>query len=188
MDNRLVGLLHHYSAGSPFYLVQLLRRFNGQCVAGNLFGIVEDDVLPCFTSVEPYMSPDGKIEMDAIGAGDSKWVVVVKWKGKSAGRKELKALAAKTTGMSVKLWYVAKSGFTTEAREYAADAGIMLSGEAELQQIAALVLYRLLIRRLQSAILKPEMRKILELEEKHFGKGRQEQIKSLCGVSFLSGN
>ena len=28
LDNRLAGLLHHYSAGSPFYLVQLLRRLN----------------------------------------------------------------------------------------------------------------------------------------------------------------
>jgi hypothetical protein len=28
LDNRLVDLLHHYSTGSPFYLVQLLRRLN----------------------------------------------------------------------------------------------------------------------------------------------------------------
>ena len=97
------------------------------------------DVLPCFSSVEPYMSSDGTIEIDAIGAGDSAWAVEVKWKGKSAGRKELEAFTGKITGMSVKFWYVSKSGFTTEARKYAADAGIMLSNEAELQELATLL-------------------------------------------------
>ena len=117
----------------------MMRLFNDQQVAGNIFGIAEEVILPCFSSVEPYMSPDGKIEIDAIGAGDSAWAVEVKWKGKSAGRKELEAFTGKTTGMSVKFWYVAKSGFTTEARKYAADAGIMLSGEAELQELATLL-------------------------------------------------
>jgi len=117
----------------------MMRLFNGQHVAGNILGIAEEVVLPCFSSVEPYMSSDGTIEIDAIGAGDSAWVVEIKWKGKRAGLKELEAFKGKITGMSVKLWYVSKAGFTTEARKYAADAGIMLSGEAELQELAALL-------------------------------------------------
>ena len=117
----------------------MMRVFDGQHVAGNLFGVAGEVVLPCFNSVEPYKSSDGKTEIDAIGAGDSAWAVEVKWKGKSAGRKELEVFTGKTNGMSVKFWYVAKRGFTAEARKYAADVGIMLSSEAELQQLAELL-------------------------------------------------
>lgn len=41
----------------------------------------------------------------------------------------------KTKAMSAKLWYVAKAGFTAEARAHAGATGIMLSGEDELQRL-----------------------------------------------------
>ena len=116
-----------------------MRLFAGQQVSGNHFGVAEDVLLPCFSKVEPYTSPDGRVEIDAIGVGESPWAVEVKWKGKAVGRKELEAFVGKTVTMPAKRWYVSKAGFTAEAREYAADVGVMLSGEAELQRLGKML-------------------------------------------------
>ena len=117
----------------------VMRRFAGQQVPGDLFGVAADVHLACFSKVEPYTSPDGRVEIDAIGAGESPWAVEVKWKGKAVGRKELEAFVGKTVTMPAKRWYVSKAGFTAGAREYAADVGIMLSGEAELQTLGEML-------------------------------------------------
>jgi DNA-binding MarR family transcriptional regulator len=117
----------------------LMRRFAGQLVAGELFGVGGEVQLPCFSIVDSYISADGTVEIDAIGKGETPWGVEVKWKGKATGRKELEALVGKTGAMSLKLWYVSKAGFTAGAREYATDAGILLSGEADLQRLGAMV-------------------------------------------------
>jgi len=113
----------------------LMRRFSGQRVDGTIFGCANEVELPCFSEVKPYTSPDGRIEIDAIGEGKTSWAVEVKWKGKAIGRKELEAFMRKTKAMPVKLWYVAKAGFTAEAKTYAGANGIMLSGEDELQRL-----------------------------------------------------
>ena len=117
----------------------LLRRFAGQRVAGEIFGIAGEMGLPGFSKVEPYRSPDGRVEIDAMAEGENPWAVEVKWKGKAVGRKELEAFMAKIAGMSVTPWYVSKAGFTAEAREYAGGAGIMLSSEAELRRLEELL-------------------------------------------------
>ena len=114
----------------------LMRQFAGQRVDGTIFGCANEVELPCFSEVKPYTSLDGSIEIDAIGEGKIPWAVEVKWKGKAIGRKELDAFMRKTKEMSViKLWYVAKAGFTAEAKTYAGANGIMLSGEDELQRL-----------------------------------------------------
>ena len=41
------------------------------------------------------MSPDGQVEIDAIGEGPETWVVEVKWRSKRAGIKELRKLLQK---------------------------------------------------------------------------------------------
>jgi hypothetical protein len=113
-----------------------MRRFAGQKVDGTIFGCDNKVVLPYFSEVKAYTSPDGKIEIDAIGDGEIPWAVEVKWKGKAIGKKELDAFMRKTKSMSVmKLWYVAKAGFTAEAIAYAGVNGIMLSGDDELQRL-----------------------------------------------------
>ncbi|MEI6313679.1 MAG: AAA family ATPase [Syntrophus sp. (in: bacteria)] len=113
----------------------LMRRFAGQQVEGTIFGCDNEVVLPCFSEVKAYTSPDGRIEIDAIGEGKTPWAVEVKWKGKAIGKKEIVAFMGKTKSMSVNLWYVAKAGFTAEARAYAGANGIMLSGEDGLQRL-----------------------------------------------------
>lgn len=56
-DNRISGLLHHYSAGSPFYLVQLLRRLN--LFAGRGEPLTENLIKRAF--VAETLSPGGMI-------------------------------------------------------------------------------------------------------------------------------
>jgi predicted transcriptional regulator len=56
-DNRHVGLLHHYSAGNPFYLVQLLRRLN--LFAGRGESLTENLIKRAF--VAETLSPGGLI-------------------------------------------------------------------------------------------------------------------------------
>ena len=57
MDNRLAGLLHHFSAGNPFDLVQLLRRLNLFAGRGEL--LTENLVKRAF--VAETLSPGGLI-------------------------------------------------------------------------------------------------------------------------------
>ena len=114
----------------------LMRRFAGQQVDGSIFGCDDKVVLPCFREVKTYKSPDGRIEIDALGEGETPWAVEVKWKSKAIGKKELEMFRQKAASMSIERWYVAKSGFTAEARAYAEAEGIMLSGEGELQRLA----------------------------------------------------
>ena len=113
----------------------LMRHFAGQRLDGTIFGCDSEVVLPLFNEVKTYTSPDGRIEIDAIGEGKTPWAVEVKWKGKAIGRKELEAFMRKTKDMTAQLWYLAKAGFTAEAKACAGANGIMLSGEAELQRL-----------------------------------------------------
>jgi hypothetical protein len=56
-DSRLAGLLHHFSAGNPFYLVQLLRRLN--LFAGRGESLTENLIKRAF--VAETLSPGGLI-------------------------------------------------------------------------------------------------------------------------------
>ena len=117
------------------YVRGILRRFAGQRITGSLFGIADEILLPCFSKVIAYRSSDGRIEIDALCEGSETWAVEVKWKEKSAGRKELESFMGKSVGITTKNWYVAKRGFTVDARKYAASYGIMLSDADQLQEI-----------------------------------------------------
>lgn len=49
---------------------ELLRRLAGRTVDGALFGQQEPVQVPDFTRVEPYLSPDGQVELDALAEND----------------------------------------------------------------------------------------------------------------------
>lgn len=80
--------------------------------------------LPQIVSVDSYRSPDGQVELDAVArtAAGGTWVVEVKWGGRQAGRRELERLQAKAEAAqlqtNVTFWYVSRSGFSQEARNY----------------------------------------------------------------------
>ncbi len=58
---------------------------------GEVFHAQSEVTLPVFR-VKDDISPDGQIELDAIGEGHERWVVEVKWRNKRTGSKELEKL------------------------------------------------------------------------------------------------
>ena len=115
---------------------ELLRNLAGQTVDGALLGQAGTLPIPDFTRVEPYRSPDGRIEVDALaeaGQGDGeRWVVEVKWRQKRVGQGELEQLVERAEQLQARPWCISQAGFTPEAEVYAADHGILVSDASDL--------------------------------------------------------
>ena len=119
---------------------ELLRRLAGRKVDGALLGTSGPIQLPTFVRVEPYRSPDGQIQVDALAEtseaeNGERWAVEVKWRGKAVGKKELAALLQKARSLNARPWCVSRSGFTPAARTYAAAHGVLLSTRADLEKL-----------------------------------------------------
>lgn len=120
---------------------ELLRRFAGQEVNGDLLGLPDTVRLPTFRNVAAYRSVDGQIELDAQAEADrgERWAVEIKWRGKMAGKKELQKLAKAAQVLSAQPWFISRAGFTPEAVEYAREEGIMHSGRDDIEALARIV-------------------------------------------------
>jgi len=125
---------------------EILRRFAGQEVEGRLLGLPEEVIrLPQVVSVDSYRSPDGQVELDAAArtATGGTWVAEVKWGGRQVGRRELERWQAKAEAAQlsapVTFWYVSRSGFSQEAKDYAAEHGISLTDRTGFEILARTV-------------------------------------------------
>jgi len=134
---------------------ELLQRFAGQEVDGDLLGLSGSVRLPTFQEVAPYRSDDGQVEVDALAeactelggvlspskgrSGDERWAVEIKWRGKMAGLKEVQKLARVAQALSARPWFISRAGFTPEAVEYARQEGIMHSGRDDIKALAQIV-------------------------------------------------
>jgi hypothetical protein len=101
--------------------------------------------VPAFTRIEPYRSPDGQTEIDALAekseaslADGERWAVEVKWRQKRVGRSELEQLLTAATGLQARAWCVSQTGFTPEALTFAAASGILISDAEDLAALAKL--------------------------------------------------
>ncbi|MBK7202455.1 restriction endonuclease [Candidatus Amarolinea dominans] len=94
--------------------------------------------LPAFTRIEPYRSPDGQTEIDALAENSERWAVEVKWRQKRVGRSELEQLLAAAAGLNARAWCVSQAGFTPDALTFAANNAILLSNAADLAALAKL--------------------------------------------------
>ncbi len=118
---------------------EMLRHFDGQEVDGELLGLAGKVRLPTFRQVHPYRSRDGQIEADALAEGDERWIVEVKWRGRTTGLKEVQRLETKAGVLSARPWFISRSGFTPEAEAYARRAGIMYSKGDDLAALGEAV-------------------------------------------------
>jgi hypothetical protein len=118
---------------------ELLHRFAGQRVDGDLLGVAGKVRLPTFHEVAPFRSDDGQVEVDALAEGDERWAVEIKWRAKLTGVKELETLLAAANSLAARPWAISKAGFTPEAQTYARREGIMFSGQAQIDQLARLL-------------------------------------------------
>jgi hypothetical protein len=120
---------------------ELLHRFSGQEVDGDLLGLPDPVQLPTFRRVAPYRSDDGQIEVDALAdvAGEERWAVEIKWRGRRAGVKELQRLLAAAATLEARPWFISRAGFTPEAETLARQEGMMISGQEEIEHLARIV-------------------------------------------------
>jgi hypothetical protein len=120
---------------------ELLHFFAGQEVDGDLLGVPDSVQLPTFRRVAPYRSGDGQIEVDALAeiAGEDRWAVEIKWRGKRVGVKESEQLLAAAATLGARPWYISKAGFTPEAQTLARQEGMMISGQDEIERLARIV-------------------------------------------------
>jgi AAA+ ATPase superfamily predicted ATPase len=140
LDERFQRASSELGLAKEFEVREILRKFQGQEVPGELLGSPGTVRLPLFRSVEPYRSPDGQIEIDALAKGDEVWAVEVKWRNKEASVTELRRFVAKTREHSPhRLWFISKMGFSPAARTFAQERGILISDQVSLSQLARLV-------------------------------------------------
>jgi len=115
---------------------EILRAFAGQQVDGALFGLPGEFVLPAFTRVEPYVAPDNAWELDALAENGERWAVEVKWRNRRATYTDITDFHAKALHLNARPWFIAKTGLTPSAAEYARQNGILVSTEPELERLA----------------------------------------------------
>lgn len=119
---------------------ELLRAFAGQSVDAALFGGTGQLILPAFTHVEPAAAADSAWEVDAVAKTDgddpARWAVEVKWRNRRADYHDIVQLHAIASDLNCRPWFIAKTGLTASAAEYARHQGILVSTERELQALA----------------------------------------------------
>jgi hypothetical protein len=124
---------------------ELLRKLAGRTVPGATLGQTEPILVPAFTRIEPYRSPDGQTEIDALAEKSEasprdgeRWAVEVKWRQKRVGRSELEHLLAAATSLSARPWCVSQAGFTADALAFSTANNILVSNAEDLAALAKL--------------------------------------------------
>ncbi|NPV53079.1 MAG: AAA family ATPase [Firmicutes bacterium] len=118
---------------------ELMRKFAGQEIEGQLLGREGVIVLPRFTEVTSFSTADGQVELECLGIGEERWAVQVKWRQRAAGLKEVKALVKVAQMLNAKPWLISKGGFTEGARAECQRLGVFFSGAGQLKRLAGLL-------------------------------------------------
>lgn len=118
---------------------ELLRKLAGRTVPGAYLGRTDPILMPAFTRIEPYRSPDGQTEIDALAENDEQWAVEVKWRQKRVGRGELEQLLAAAAGLNARAWCISQAGFTPDALTFARVNDVMTSNAEDVAALARAV-------------------------------------------------
>ena len=129
LDAQLQRVSEELGGAQESRIRELMRRFNRQVVDGAVFGVPGQVTLPRFEQVSDYLSPDGQVQLDALGQAASgvKWIVEVKWRSKRVGKKEVERLLAHLQAAPAQGWIISRAGFTEEASELARRHGLFCS-------------------------------------------------------------
>lgn len=120
---------------------ELLRKLAGRTVPGACLGQPDPLPVPAFTRIEPYRSPDGQVEIDALAENGERWAVAVKWRQKRVGRREMEQLLTMTADLQARPWFVSQAGFTPDALAFAAEKRMLISNAEDLTALAKLAQY-----------------------------------------------
>ncbi|MFQ6118709.1 MAG: hypothetical protein ACE5KE_02350 [Methanosarcinales archaeon] len=131
----------------------LFEKMKGKKIPRNYLNSKTEIEVPDFFIVrrrEKYKDKSGKFcEIDLIGLRISEfWAVDIKWTDSAVSLKVIKELESKVEVAlreygddienpqeTVKLWYISKSGFTSEAEDYLKHKGYYYSTEQEVQSL-----------------------------------------------------
>jgi AAA+ ATPase superfamily predicted ATPase len=129
LDAQLQRISEELGDAQESRIRELMRQFDGQIVDGALLGVPDRFTLPKFDQVKEYLSPDGQVQIDAVGntPGGAKWIVEVKWRAKRVGKKEMARLLARAQAESAQGWFISRAGFTEDAAEFAKKEGLFYS-------------------------------------------------------------
>jgi AAA+ ATPase superfamily predicted ATPase len=134
LDAQLQRVSEELGSAQESRIRELMRLFDGQVMDGVLFGLADPITLPRFNQVNEYLSPDGQMQLDAVGLVPDgvKWVVEIKWRSKRAGKKEMERLSAHAKSELAQGWFVSRAGFTEDAVAFAQAEGLFCSDSSAI--------------------------------------------------------
>lgn len=129
LRERLMRVSAELAVAKEAEVRELLRSLQERRVPGEFLGAPEDVLVPTFDAVEAYLSPDGQVQIDALGRGRKSWAVEVRWQLGAASQADLAVFAGKEADVAIRRrWVISRGGFRPQAVEFAHAQGILLSG------------------------------------------------------------
>lgn len=139
LEERFQRTASELGLAKEFEVRELLRRLAGQPVAGELLGTTGSLTLPAFSSVEPWRSPDGQVEIDAVASDGETWLVELKWQVRPASVRDVRRFLGKAQALPhQRLWFISRSGVSAAAQRLAQQHGVLLSDGSDLRQLSRL--------------------------------------------------
>lgn len=122
---------------------EMMGKFKGQTVDGNLLGTDLTIVLPAFKEIKEYNSRNGAIQVDALAKNKETWAVEIKWTNRRSNKSDIARFYQSTTSLANRHWFISKNGFTDLAAAFARANGVYISNLADLKRLARILKYRL---------------------------------------------
>jgi AAA+ ATPase superfamily predicted ATPase len=141
LDAQMQRASEELGVAQESHIRELMRCFNGQVVDGSIFGVLGQVTLPRFAQVNQFVSPDGQVQLDAIGETSTgkNWVVEVKWRSKRVGKKEIERLLAIAQARMGQGWIISRTGFTEDATSLTKEQGLFHSDGRAIHQLQMLL-------------------------------------------------
>lgn len=120
-------------------ILQMLYEFDGQAMAGRLFGRSGSVVLPRFERIGSFTMRDGWAALEMVDDNGDRWIGRILWEDRRTGRSVLEDLMERVRRSGVRpavCWCIAKSGFTKDALEFARAQDLWVSSLEEIEEIA----------------------------------------------------
>jgi hypothetical protein len=115
-------------------LVELLNRFSGQKIEGELFGIEEEVTLPRFHLVRLIKREIDTAQIEALSEREG-WLVIVSLKEEPVTPKEIDMALREREKRGYRVWFVAKAGFSSDVI-ISAKGHLMLSIKEDIEALS----------------------------------------------------
>jgi len=119
-----------------YEILELVKEMQGHKFPGQLFGVQESIEFPIFSSIKNYHWDEGQEEIDFLCENEESWSIELKWKISPAKYPQLKKFLERSETLKVKKrWFISKSGFTENAKQFALQKHIFMSDDENIKDI-----------------------------------------------------